>query len=111
MTDYKYRVYDSYTGNEFADVATLKLALDLTDGLREASPGVTIDEIVPEPSMRTPIVGDTVRTVGESLLESDDVRIGTLEMIDPNDPKWKYQVRSGTDEDPIWDWYRNVSLT
>lgn len=48
MAGYKYRVYDGNTGKEFADVATLKLALDILPALREFYPQVTIDEIVPE---------------------------------------------------------------
>lgn len=109
MTDYKYRVLDGNTGKEFADVATLKLALDILPALREFYPQVTIDEIVPEskPNMRTPIVGDTVRTGSGSAGGSyGPGKVGELLEIDDSDTSWPYRVR--TDRDLYGVWFSSV---
>lgn len=109
MTDYKYRVLDGNTGKEFADVATLKLALDILPALREFYPQVTIDEIVPEsnPSVRTPIVGDTVRTgSGSAGGQYGPGQVGELLEIDGDDASWAYRVR--VDGDSYGAWFSSV---
>lgn len=108
MTDYKYRVYDGNTGKEFADVATLKLALDILPALREFYPQVTIDEIVPGPvaAPKPPQVGDTVRGIGANIGTPD--RVGTLVAIDDKDSTAKYRVAVAPNTYGIW--YREAVL-
>lgn len=109
MTDYKYRVYDGATGNEFGDVARLSTALILVNGLRENYPQVTIDEIVPEvATVRTPQEGDWVRVRAEHAAGSP-VGEGRLVEVDANDDLWPYRVIVD-DTDQHGYWYRAVEL-
>lgn len=98
MTDYKYRVYDGATGNEFGDVKVLSLALYLRDQLIEGYPQVTIDEIVPEKpkDKDAPLVpGDRVIYVG-----GHEPFRGHLGVVDDREvPTWNGTPRVGV----TWD--------
>lgn len=110
MTDYKYRVYDGATGNEFGDVRRLQTALLLVDTYRENYPQVTIDEIVPEAPVRELQVGDRVRVTTDSpsgRLNPGDY--GTLLGIDPDDETLPYRVTLDPDDDYGW-WVKGVEL-
>lgn len=110
MTDYKYRVYDGATGNEFGDVANLSLALLLMADLRDNYPQVTIDEIVPEvAAVREPQVGDRVRASSGSAGGSyGPGQVGELLQIDNDDTLWPYRIR--VDGDSYGAWFSAVEL-
>jgi len=103
MTDFKYRVLDRATGTAYADTAHLSSALTLLDALRPYHPQVSIDEIVSTPSIRTPIVGDTVRVGSGSAGGSHGPgQVGELLEIDSEDSSWPYRVRVNGDSYGAW---------
>lgn len=107
MTDFKYRVHNESTGSVYAGTARLSEALIVYNLMRAEFPEVTIDEIVSTPSIRTPIVGDTVRTGSVSAGGGHRPgQMGELLEIDDADTSWPYRVR--VDGDSYGAWFSSV---